>query len=161
MPATATPTTREILARTRRIAVIGASDDPRRPSYGVVGRLIAAGYDIVPVNPNITAVHGIPAVHHLRDIVGHVDLVDVFRRPEHAAAIARDAVELDVGALWLQTGVRSPDARDIARSGGIGYVEDACLAVEVVVGGFRPAPPQPTEPGRGHGSGPRSTGSGS
>jgi uncharacterized protein len=133
------PSKAAILDRTRRIAVVGASDRPSRPSYGVVGRLLALGYEIVPVNPHVRSVHGIPAVAHLRDVDGPVDLVDVFRRAEHAPAIAEDAVALGAGGLWLQQGVRSPAARDVARSGGLGYVEDACLAVEVIVGGHRPA----------------------
>jgi uncharacterized protein len=128
-----------ILDRTRRIAVVGASDTPGRHSYGVVARLLAAGYEIVPVNPNVTSVHGIPAVGHLHDVEAPIDLVDVFRRPEHAPGIARDSVAIGAGALWLQLGVRSAEARDIARSGGLGYVEDACLAVEVARGGHRPA----------------------
>lgn len=128
-----------ILADVRRIAVVGASDDARRPSYDVVGRLIAAGYEIVPVNPNTASVHGIPTVAALGDIVGPVDLVDVFRRPEHAPAVARDTVAIGAPTLWLQTGVRSAEARQIARTGELAYVEDACLAVEVAVGGHVPA----------------------
>lgn len=130
---------REVLDQTRRIAVVGASDNPRRPSYGVVGRLLASGYEVVPVNPNVASVHGIPAVAHLSDVDGPIDLVDVFRRPEHAPGVARDAVAAGANALWLQLGIRSPEARAIARQGGLGYVEDACLAVEVARGGHRPA----------------------
>ena len=132
-----------ILGRTRRIAVVGASDAPNRPSYGVVGRLITAGYEIVPVNPNVTSVHGIPALAHLSEVEGPIDLVDVFRRAEYTPQIARDAVTVGAGALWLQQGVRSRQARAIAVDGGLGYVEDACLAVEVVLGGHRPAEVRP------------------
>lgn len=139
MTGTELPDIATILGRTRRIAVVGASDDARRPSYGVVGRLITAGYDIVPVNPNVASVHGIPAVAHLSEVAGPVDLVDVFRRSEYAPGVARDAVAVGAGALWLQQGVRSREARAIARAGGLGYVEDACLAVEVVRGGHGPA----------------------
>jgi uncharacterized protein len=133
----------EILTGTRRIAVVGASDDPRRASYGVVGRLLTAGYDVVPVNPNVASVHGIPAVDHLREIAGEIDLVDVFRRAVYAPGVARDAVAAGAGAIWLQLGVRSDEAREIAREGGLGYVEDACLAVEVALGGHRPAGARP------------------
>ena len=133
----------EILDRTRRIAVVGASAKPQRPSNGVVGRLLAAGYEVVPVNPTVTAVHGIPAVAHLRDVDGPIDLVDVFRRSQHAPGIAREAVAIGAGALWLQLGLRSGEARDIARDGGLGYVEDACLAVEIARGGHRPAGARP------------------
>ena len=132
-----------ILERTRRIAVVGASDDPRRPSYGVVGRLITAGYEVIPVNPNLASVHGIPAFAHLEEVEGPIDLVDVFRRAEYAPQIARDAVAVGAGAVWLQQGVRSREARTIAADGGLGYVEDACLAVEVVLGRHRPAAVRP------------------
>ena len=129
-----------ILAGVRRIAVVGASDDARRPSYGVVGRLLTAGYEIVPVNPNTPSVHGIPTVASLADITGAVDLVDVFRRPEQTPAVVRDAVAIGAPTVWLQTGIRSADARAIAHAGGLAYVEDACLAVEVAAGGHRPGP---------------------
>jgi uncharacterized protein len=128
-----------ILADTKRIAVVGASPRPERPSHGVLRRLLAAGYDVVPVNPRCDEVLGLPTAASL-DEVDDVDLVDVFRRAEHAPAIARQAAEVGARALWLQQGVRSDDARRIAEAAGLRYVEDACLAVEVALAGAGPTP---------------------
>jgi uncharacterized protein len=122
-----------VLADTARIAVVGASPDPNRPSNGVVRRLLRAGYDLVPVNPRCDEVLGLPTVPSLHDVDGPIDLVNVFRRPEHAPAIAEDAVTVGAKALWLQQGVVSADARRIAEAAGLAYVEDACLAVEVAI----------------------------
>jgi uncharacterized protein len=113
----------------RRIAVVGASDDPRRPSHGVMGSLLRRGYDVVPVNPNAERVHGLEAVDRLADVEGPIDLVDVFRRPEHAPDVAREAAAVGARVLWLQTGVVSDRAREIAEEAGMDYVEDACLGV--------------------------------
>jgi uncharacterized protein len=122
-----------------RIAVVGASPDPMRPSHGVLRRLRSAGYDVVPVNPRHEQVLGIPTVAALDAVPGPVDLVDVFRRPEHAPELAEQAVAIGAKALWLQQGVVSPDARRIAEAAGLAYVEDACLAVEVAIAGAGPA----------------------
>jgi uncharacterized protein len=122
---------RTILAETRRIAVIGASEDPVRPSHGVVRRLLDVGYAVTPVNPNASRIHGLDVHPSLADVSGPVDLVDVFRAPEHAPDAARQAVAAGAKAVWLQQGVRSEEARAIAEDAGLLYVEDACLAVEV------------------------------
>jgi uncharacterized protein len=122
-----------------RIAVVGASPDPMRPSHGVFRRLRAAGYDVVPVNPRHEQVLGVRAVPALDDVPGPVDLVDVFRRSEHAPEVAAQAVAIGARALWLQQGVVSPEARRIAEAAGLTYVEDACLAVEVAIAGAEPA----------------------
>jgi uncharacterized protein len=137
-PRSRAETIADILARTERIAVVGASPDPARPSHGVLRRLVAAGYDVVPVNPRCDEVLGIPTVPSLGDVDGRIDLVDVFRRAVHAPAIAQEAVAVGAAALWLQQGVRSPEARRLAEDAGLGYVEDACLAVEVAISGTGP-----------------------
>ena len=121
----------KILGYARRIAVVGLSNDSRRASYGVAAALLDSGYDIVPVNPTIDEVLGLRSYATLKDVPGEVDLVDVFRRPEHLAAVAREAAEIGARALWLQLGLRSAEARDIARAAGMDYVEDHCLKVEV------------------------------
>jgi uncharacterized protein len=140
VPRSRAETIATILGATRRIAVVGASPDPSRPSHGVLRRLLAAGYDVVPVNPRCDEVLGLPTVPSLPAVEGPVDLVDVFRRAEHAPALAEQSVAVGAGALWLQQGVRSPEARRIAEEAGLGYVEDACLAVEVAIAGVGPAP---------------------
>ncbi|MEX2503985.1 MAG: CoA-binding protein [Egicoccus sp.] len=122
-----------LLASTRRIAVVGASDDPNRPSHGVMTRVLQAGFEVVPVNPNATTVLGIPAVASLAEIDGPVDLVDVFRRVEHTPGVVREAAAIGAPAVWLQSGLRSAEARRLADEAEMTYVEDRCLAVEVAV----------------------------
>jgi uncharacterized protein len=120
-----------IVADTRRIAVVGASDDPSRPSHRVIATLLDVGYEVIPVNPNATTVHGIPAVASLAEVEGPIDLVNVFRASEHAAAVAREAVAVGARGLWLQLGVRSEEAARIATDAGLRFVQDECLGVVV------------------------------
>ena len=131
MPVTNDDDLREIIKQSHRIAVVGLSSNSARPSNGVALFLKANGFDIVPVNPNETVVHGADAVADLGQIDGHVDIVNVFRRPEHCVDIARAAVEIGASALWLQQGVRNDEAMAIAEAGGLKAVQDRCLRVEV------------------------------
>lgn len=92
--------------------------------------LLGQGYRVVPVRPlDCEAVLGIACVPSLLELDEPVDLVDVFRRPEHAPAHAREAVEARAGAFWLQLGLRSAEAREIVTDAGIDYVEDACTMI--------------------------------
>jgi uncharacterized protein len=120
----------QILREARTIALVGASPRPTRPSHGVMRYLLGQGYRVIPVRPlDCDEVLGVPCVASLAEIEGPVDLVDVFRRPEHAPAHAREAVGVGAGAFWLQLGLRSEEARRIATEGGLDYVEDACTKV--------------------------------
>ena len=119
----------EILRRARTIAVVGASPRPWRPSNDVMRYLLAAGYRCIPVRPDEDEVLGVPVVRSLEEIDEPIDVVDVFRRPEFCADVARAAVAAGARALWLQAGIRSGEARSIAESAGIDYVEDACTKV--------------------------------
>jgi predicted CoA-binding protein len=120
----------QILREARTIAVVGASPNPMRASHGVMRYLMAAGYDVIPVRPlDCDDVLGVPCVATLADVDRPIDLVDVFRRPEHTPQHAREAVEAGARAFWLQLGIRSADAREIAKEGGLDYVEDLCTAV--------------------------------
>jgi predicted CoA-binding protein len=92
--------------------------------------LLEQGYDVIPVRPrDCDEVLGVRCVSTLSEVDRHVDLVDVFRRPEFTPEIAREAVEAGVGALWLQMGIVSQEAREIAEAGGLDYVENACTKV--------------------------------
>ena len=120
----------QILRDARTIAIVGASPRPSRPSHGVMRYLMQAGYRCIPVRPrDCDEVLGIPCVASLADIEEPVDLVDVFRRPEHCAGHAREAAAIGAGALWLQLGIRNEEARRVAEESGMDYVEDACTAV--------------------------------
>ena len=120
-----------IIGSCRRVAVVGLSDKPDRPSNGVASLLLDAGFEVVPVNPNVTEVFGIPAAPSLAEVEGPVDVVDVFRRPEHAPQIVRDAIAVGARAVWLQLGLHSEEARRLANDAGLLYVEDECLGVHV------------------------------
>jgi predicted CoA-binding protein len=122
-----------VLRSARRIAVVGASSNPARPSFGVFRYLVQQGYDCVPVNPAEQSVNGAPAFATLREAVdatGPFDLVDVFRRSELCPAHAREAVEIGARCLWLQLGVVSWEAARIAHDGGLSVVMDRCTAIE-------------------------------
>jgi len=120
----------QILRESKTIALVGASPNPSRPSHGVMRYLLAQGYRVIPVRPaDCDEVLGVPCVQTLADIDEPLDLVDVFRRPEHTPEHAQEAVEAGAKALWLQLGIRSDEARSIATEAGIDYVEDLCTAV--------------------------------
>jgi uncharacterized protein len=123
-------TPEEILRESKTIALVGASPDPRRPSHGVMRYLLAQGYHVIPVRPlTCDEVLGVPCVASLAEIDEPIDLVDVFRRADAAPEHAREAVAAGAKAFWLQLGLRSPEARQIATAGGLDYVEDRCTAI--------------------------------
>jgi uncharacterized protein len=120
----------EILADTRTIALVGASPKPERPSNQVMRYLLDVGYRVIPVRPlDCDEVHGVPCVATLAEVDEPIDLVDVFRRPEFCAGHAREAAAAGAGALWLQMGIESAEARRIAEEAGMDYVENACTQV--------------------------------
>jgi predicted CoA-binding protein len=118
-----------ILREARTIAIVGASPEPHRSSHGVMRYLLDAGYRCIPVNPNCAEVLGVPAVPSLAEIDEPVDLVDVFRRPQFCPTHAREAVAIGARGLWLQLGIVSAEARQVAEAAGLDYVENACTAV--------------------------------
>jgi predicted CoA-binding protein len=120
---------RQLLTETRTIAVVGASANPDRSSNGIMGKLLEVGYRVIPVNPNETEVLGQRAYPTLAAIPEKVDLVNVFRRPEHTPAIADEAVAIGARALWLQQGIVNQDAAERAERGGLLVVMDSCIGV--------------------------------
>ena len=123
-------TAEQILEESRTIALVGASPDPDRPSHAVMRYLLDNGYRVIPVRPgDCDVILGVPCVSTLAEIEEPIDLVDVFRRAEHAPAHASEAVAVGAGAFWLQLGLTSPEARRIAVDAGMDYVEDACTAI--------------------------------
>jgi predicted CoA-binding protein len=123
----------EVLGAARRIAVIGASSNPGRPSFGVFRYLIHQGYECIPINPNERDVFGVPAFRSLGEAVaatGPFDIVDVFRRSELCPPHAQEAVDAGARCLWLQLGVVSWEAARIAHDAGLSVVMDRCTAIE-------------------------------
>jgi hypothetical protein len=124
----------ELLSRTKTIAVVGLSESPLRPSHGVAAYLQAAGYKIIPVNPQIAEALGEKAYPSLLeipfDVAKTVDLVDVFRRPEYVDEIVEQAIQLKIPAIWLQEGVINERAAEKARKAGIFVVMDRCVLKE-------------------------------
>ena len=119
-----------LLTRSKTIAVVGMSDSPLRPSYGVSAYMQSHGYKIVPVNPTIRGALGEKAVPTLSDVKEKIDIVDVFRRSEHVAAVVDEAIRLRVPAIWLQEGVIDEAAAEKARKAGIQVVMDRCILKE-------------------------------
>lgn len=120
---------RSLLGEARVIAVVGISSQEWRPSYEVASYLQGHGYRIVPINPNETEVLGERAYPSLLDIPDdiRVDVVDVFRRPEHTPDVARDAVKVGARLLWLQEGIVSEEAARIAQEGGLDVIMGVCI----------------------------------
>ena len=118
------------LLAARRIAVVGISDDPSRASHYVSEYLQTQGYEILGVNPKHAQVLGQPCYPALAQVPQPVDVVLVFRRPEHVPPIAQEAVAIGAKGIWLQSGIRSPAAQRIAQDAAIDFVQDHCMMVE-------------------------------
>jgi uncharacterized protein len=126
-----------ILEDTRTVAMVGWSTDPTKESAGVARILLEAGFNVIPVHPSADQVDGHRAYRRLADIPDAVDVVDVFRPPEEAPAIAEQAAAIRAKTLWLQLGIRSPEARRIAEDAGLSYVEDTCMGATTRLLGIR------------------------
>ena len=122
---------RRLLVATCRIAVVGASADPMRPSNGVLRFLLDCGYDAVPVNPGLAGrlLHGRTVAASLEE-AGPLDMVDLFRTSAHVLPVVRDAVRLQARTIWMQLGVVHQEAASEARAAGLAVVMDRCPAIE-------------------------------
>lgn len=125
---------RDILTRTRRIALVGASAKPERPSHGVMQFLLEKGYDVVPVNPGLAGqdLLGQPVAASLSDIEGDIDMVDIFRASEHVPGVVEEALARfpHLATVWMQLGVIHEDAAQTARARGADVVMDRCPKIE-------------------------------
>jgi predicted CoA-binding protein len=121
---------RQLLQKSRTIAVVGLSDKPDRPSNAVAQYLLKAGYTVIPVNPAKKEILGLTCYPNLAAVPVHIDIVDVFRRSEEATGVAQEAIEVGAGALWLQLGVISPEAVSLAERADLAVVMDRCTEIE-------------------------------
>jgi uncharacterized protein len=121
-----------ILTAHRRIAMVGASSNPGRPSHGVMRTLMSAGYDVIPVNPTETEVLGVPAAADLAEAArrGPLEIVNIFRRPAEVPEIVAQAIPLGAQVIWMQLGIRSEEGARTARDAGLAVVQNRCLASE-------------------------------
>ncbi len=133
MPLTADEDIRELLTTARTIALVGASDRPDRPSYGVMKRLQDHGYRVIPVNPQITGehVHGEFVFRELGQLGDPIDIVDIFRRSDAVGAIVDEAIAIGAKAIWMQLGVVNDEAAARAEAAGLKVVMDRCPAIEI------------------------------
>ncbi|MCM3337143.1 CoA-binding protein [Paenibacillus sp. MER TA 81-3] len=120
---------KQLLQKSTNIAVVGLSDDPTRVSYMVAEAMQKKGYRIIPVNPKAGRILGETCYSTLQDVPEPIDIVNVFRRSEYCADIARDAVEVKAKAIWLQQGIVNEEAARIASEDGLDVVMDLCIKV--------------------------------
>jgi uncharacterized protein len=142
MPLTRDEDIAELLAKARTIAMVGASDRPNRPSYGVMKFLQDWGYRVLPVNPQITGehVHGEYVWRELAQIGVSIDIVDIFRRPQAAGEAVDQAILVGAKAVWMQIGVVNEEAAARAEAAGLEVVMDRCTKLEVMRLGLAPLP---------------------
>jgi predicted CoA-binding protein len=133
MPLTTDAEIHDLLAGTRTIAMIGASDRPDRPSWGVMRFLQEWGYRVIPVNPQITGehVHGEYVWRELSQIGEPIDMVDIFRRPQAAGEAVDEAIAAGAKSVWLQMGVINHEAAARAEAAGLKVVMDRCPKIDL------------------------------
>ena len=134
MPLTRDDDIVRLLTNARTIAVVGASDRPSRPSYGVMKFLQDWGYRVIPVNPQITGEHvlGEFVWRELAQIGVPIDIVDIFRRPAAAGEAVDEAIAVGAKAVWLQLGIVNEEAAERAEAAGLQVVMDHCIKIEIM-----------------------------
>ena len=144
MPSSAAPPTHEELLRIytkpKTIAVVGASTTPGKAGHDIPAYLQSQGYRIVPVNPRAGEIFGVRAFASLRDVDVPIDVVEVFRPPNEALAVARDAVAIGAKVIWFQNGTDTDEAAAVAAAGGLGVVRGRCMGVTHGLLGLGPGP---------------------
>lgn len=130
MPVTEAEQITELLKTAKTIAVVGLTDSPLRPSYGVTQYMRSQGYRIIPVNPNISEWEGEKAYSSLLDVPEKVDIVNIFRRPDAVPEVVEQTIQIKAPAIWMQEGVVHEEAAERARQAGILVVMDLCILKE-------------------------------
>lgn len=133
MPLTTDDEIRTLLEGARTIALVGASDRPNRPSYGVMKAMQDHGYRVIPVNPTITGehIHGEFVFRELAQLGDPIDIVDIFRNSRDAGAAVDEAIAVGAKAVWMQLGVINEEAAARAEAAGLQVVMDRCPAIEL------------------------------
>ena len=133
MPLTTDRDIARILAATGSVALVGASDNPARPSNEVMGYLLSEGYEVYPVNPALAGrqLLGREVYADLQAIPAKIDMVDVFRQSRYLAGIAEEAIAIGARTLWAQLGVVDLQAASLAETAGMAVVMDRCPAIEI------------------------------
>ena len=121
-----------VLTQYRTVAIVGASDNPKRPSHRVAELLKGEGYRIIPVTPKAEKILGETAYPDLASIPVQVEVVDVFRRPEEVMPIAEEAIAVRAKVLWMQEGIINEEAATRAREAGLTVIMDRCMRKEVL-----------------------------
>ncbi|WP_187378620.1 CoA-binding protein [Oceanobacillus jeddahense] len=120
---------KEILENAKTIAVVGLSANPDRTSYQIAKRMQEEGYKIIPVNPTVDEVLGEKAYNTLAEVKEHIDIINVFRRPEHLPDVAKDAVQTDCKMFWAQQGIVNEEAYNYLKEHDFEVVMDLCIKV--------------------------------
>lgn len=118
-----------VLEEAKTIAVVGLSGNPERTSYQISEAMQNAGYNIIPVNPNVDEVLGEKAYPSLTDIEEEFDIINVFRRPEHLPAIAEEAAQTNCKVFWAQQGIVNEEAYEYLKEHGFTVIMDQCIKV--------------------------------
>jgi uncharacterized protein len=121
---------RQVLIHSPVIAIVGRSDDHYYTSYEVGEYLIARGFAVYNVNPNIEDVDGQPVYANLSEVPGRIDIVNVFRKSQHLPQLVEEAIEVGAKTVWAQVGVMDDDARRTALAAGLNYADDLCIRTE-------------------------------
>jgi len=120
-----------LLKTAKTVAVVGISDKPDRPSYGVAKYLLEnSHFDIYFVNPLLEEVLGQKVYKSLKEIPAHIDIVDVFRKPADCLQVLEESVEIGASAIWLQLGISVPEVAEMGSKAGLSVVMDRCIKID-------------------------------
>jgi predicted CoA-binding protein len=121
----------KLLKKARTVAIVGISDKPDRPSYGVAHYLLEnSHFEIFFVNPLLDEVLGKKVFKSLKEIPAHIDIVDVFRKPADCPEVLAESIEIGAGSIWLQLGISVPEVESIGNAAGLTVVMDRCIKIE-------------------------------